>query len=64
MYESLVGQSEYTTQPKSSFWCHVIDTKGAVLSIIFKNEFVFMVLCLSFSFRYAIEFKAASEHQE
>ena len=62
--ESLVGQCEYTTQPKGSFWCHVIDTKGAVLSMIFTKEFVFMVLCLSFSFRYAVEFKAALEHQE
>ena len=30
LYESLVGQCEYTTQPKGSFWCHVIDAKGAV----------------------------------
>ena len=28
--ESLVGQCEYTTQPKGFFWCHVADTKGAV----------------------------------
>ena len=26
----LSGQCEYTTQPKGSFWCHVIDAKGAV----------------------------------
>ena len=57
LYESLVGQCEYTTQPKGSFWCHVIDTKGAVLLLIFTNEFVFIVLCLSFSFRYLVEFK-------
>ena len=31
LYESSVGQCEYTTQPKGSFWCHVIDTKDAVL---------------------------------
>ena len=31
LYETLVGQYEYTTQPKSSYWYHVIDTKGAVL---------------------------------
>ena len=30
LYESLVGQCEYTTQPKGSFRCHVIDAKGAV----------------------------------
>ena len=43
LYESLVGQCEYTTQPKGSFWCHVINTKGAVLLLIFTNEFVFTV---------------------
>ena len=33
LYESLVGQCEYTTQLKGSFWCHVIDTKVAVLLV-------------------------------
>ena len=54
LYESLVGQCEYTTQPKGSFWCHVIDAKDAVLSLIFINKFV-LVLYLSFSFRYVVE---------
>ena len=35
-----VGQCEYTTQLKGSFWCHIIDTKGAVLLLIFINKFV------------------------
>ena len=30
LHESLVGQFECTTRPKGSFWCHVIDAKGAV----------------------------------
>ena len=47
LYESLVGQCEYTTQPKGSFWCHVIDTKDVVLLLIFINEFL-LVLYLSF----------------
>ena len=28
LYESLVGQSEYTTQPKGSFSCQYVETKG------------------------------------
>ena len=56
LYESLVGQCEYTTQPKGSFWCHVIDTKGAVLLLIFINTFV-SLLQLSLSFRYLITLK-------
>ena len=47
LYESLVGQCEYTTQPKGSFclpfWCHVIDTKGAVLVVILLNKFVLVL---------------------
>ena len=31
LYESLAGQCEYTTQPKGSFLCHVIDVNGTVL---------------------------------
>ena len=56
LYESLLGQCEYTMQPKGSFWRHVIDTKGAVLILIFINTFV-SVLNLSFSFRYFVELK-------
>ena len=56
MYESLVRECEYTTQPKGFFWCHVIDPKGAVLLLIFINKFV-LVLFLSFSLRYIVELK-------
>ena len=45
--ESLAGQCEYTTQPKGSFWCHVIDAKGAVLLVTLINKFV-LVFHLSF----------------
>ena len=41
--ESLAGQCEYTTQPKGSFWCHVIDTKGAILLVILLNKFVLVL---------------------
>ena len=34
LYESLVRQYDYKTQPKGSFWCHVTDTKGAILLVI------------------------------
>ena len=57
LYESLVGQCEYTKQPKGSFWCHVVDTKGSVLLLIYKNKFQFIVLDLSFSFRYLVQLK-------
>ena len=40
LYESLVGQCEYTAQPKGSFWCHVIDTNGAILLVILLNKFL------------------------
>ena len=40
LYELLVGQCEYTTQPKVSFWCHVTGTKGAILLVILLNQFV------------------------
>ena len=43
LYESLVGQCEYTTQPKDSFWCHVIDTKGAILLVILLNKFLLVL---------------------
>ena len=46
LYESLVGQCEYTTQSKDSFWRHVIDTNGAILLVILLNKFV-LVLFLS-----------------
>ena len=41
--ESLIGQCEYTTQPKGSFWCHVIDTKGTILLVIFLNKFILVL---------------------
>ena len=41
--ESLVGQCEYTTQLKGSFWCHVIDTKGAILLVILLNKFALVL---------------------
>ena len=43
LYESLVGQCEYTAQPKGSFWCHVIDTKGAILLVILLNKFALVL---------------------
>ena len=43
LYESLVGQCECTTQAKGSFWCHIIDTKGAVLLVILFNKFVLVL---------------------
>ena len=43
LYESLIGQCVYTTQPKGSFWCHVIDTKGAILLVILLNKFVLVL---------------------
>ena len=43
LYESLVGQCEYKTQPKGFFWCHVIDTNGAILLAIFLNKFVLVL---------------------
>ena len=42
-YESLVGQCEYTTQPKGSFCCHAVDTKGAILLVILLNKFVLVL---------------------
>ena len=51
--KSLVRQCEYTTQPQGSFWCHVIDAKGAV----FYWYLCVLVLHLSFSFRYLVELK-------
>ena len=41
--ESLVGQFKYTTQPKGFFWCHIVDTKGAVLLVILFNKFVLVL---------------------
>ena len=43
LYESLVGQCEYTTQPKGSFWCHVIDIKSAILLMVLLNKFLFVL---------------------
>ena len=55
LYESLVGQCEYTTQPKGSFWCHFIDTKGEILLVILLNKFA--LVFVSFSFSYVVELK-------
>ena len=54
LYESLIGQYEYKTEPKGSFWCHFIDTKGEVLLAILLNKFV---LVFSITFRYRVELK-------
>ena len=43
--------------PESFFWCHVSDRKGVVLLLIFTNELAFIVLYLSFSFKYLVELK-------
>ena len=43
LYESLVGQCECTAQLKGSSWCHVIDTKGAILLVILLNKFVLVL---------------------
>ena len=43
LYESLISQCEYTTQPNGSFRCHVIDIKGAVLLLILLNKFVLVL---------------------
>ena len=43
LFDSLVGQYEYVTQPKGSFWCHVVDTKGAMLLVILLNKFVLVL---------------------
>ena len=55
LYESLVEQCKCTTQPKGSFWCHVIDTKGSMLfSDTLRKNFIRFV---SLSFRYVVELK-------
>ena len=41
LYESIAGQCEYTTQAKGSIWCHVIDTKGAI--VILLNKLLFFL---------------------
>ena len=43
LYESLVGQCEDATQPKGSFWYHVINTKGAILLVTLINKFVLVL---------------------
>ena len=43
LYESLVGQCEYTTQLKGSFWCHVIDIKSAILLMVLLNKFLLVL---------------------
>ena len=52
LYESLIGQCEYTTQPKGSFWCHVIDTKDAILLVM-----LLIVTFVSFLLREMVELK-------
>ena len=43
LYESLAGQFEFTLQPKGSFWCHFINTKGEILLMILLNKFVLVL---------------------
>ena len=43
LYESLVVQCGYATQPKGSFWCHVIDKKRAVLLVTLLNKFILVL---------------------
>ena len=47
-YESLVGQCEYTTEPKGPFWCYVIDTKGVLLLLLLLLLLTFMNTFVSF----------------
>ena len=61
--ESLVGQCEYITPAKPSFWCHVIDAKALVTLLIFTNEIVFVVLYLSFSLTYLVELNLPQSHK-
>ena len=49
LHESLVGQCKYKTQPKSSFWCHVVDKKSGVLFLISE---VILEIKGSFHYRY------------
>ena len=53
LYESLFGQYSYATQPKGSFWYHLIDTKDAVL-LMYINEII-LALYFPFSSRYLLE---------
>ena len=55
-YESLVGQCEYTTQPKGSFCCHAVDTKGAILLVILLNKFVLVLFHYNLGI-YVVELK-------
>ena len=43
--------------PKIPFGVILLIEKGAVLLLIFTNDFVFIVLCLSFSLTYLVESK-------
>ena len=54
LHESVAGQSVVYTS--GSFCCHVIDTTGAVLILVFINEFV-LVLYILFSFIILVELK-------
>ena len=63
---------QYTRQPKRSFWCHFIDTKDAVLLLIFTNELVSVHIVLISVYDFLIilltmasgRVKVASEPQE
>ena len=37
LFESLVGQCEYTTYPKGSFWCQCVDAKS-LLELFYGNS--------------------------
>ena len=43
LYESLVGQFEYTKQLKDSFWCYFVDTKDTVV-LIFINKLILALI--------------------
>ena len=42
---------------KCFVWRYAIVTKGTVIFLVFTNKFVIMVLYLSFSFRYLVEWR-------
>ena len=67
LFESLLGQHEYTTQLKGSFWCHVIDTRGAVLLLILLNKSVLVLspmnnVCSSFCLEVFLEVASVTQH--
>ena len=56
-----LGMWVYNTQPKGCFWCHVIDTKGAVLLVILLNKFLLFCFILVLV---CGRVKAAAEYHE